>query len=297
MYHYVREDDIDYPYFDHLNVSIFRKQLDYFSDNFGFLSKEEYFSSLSNGNIKNGVVLTFDDGFKDHYKYVLPELKKRNIWGIFYVPTKIFSSKKILGVHRIQYLKGKYGAKEILDSALKIVTKKMLDEDTIEEFDKEIYSSKIYSEDEKKLRRLFNYYISYEYRDSILNKFMSKYFDEEKLHNELYLNIQEVKDIKNAGNIIGSHTVNHKVLSRLSYKEQESEIKKSLNFLKRKIGITEPYSFCYPYGYNASYNKDTIEILKNNGVYDATIFDNKIQQLPINRYELSRLDCNQFMEL
>ena len=83
MYHYVREDDIDYPYFDHLNVSIFRKQLDYFSDNFGFLSKEEYFSSLSNGNIKNGVVLTFDDGFKDHYKYVLPELKKRNIWGIF----------------------------------------------------------------------------------------------------------------------------------------------------------------------------------------------------------------------
>ena len=73
MYHYVREDNLEYPNFNHLNIDVFKQQLDYFSENYGFLSKEDYFCSLSGSNVKDGVVLTFDDGFKDHYKYVLPE--------------------------------------------------------------------------------------------------------------------------------------------------------------------------------------------------------------------------------
>jgi len=297
MYHYVREDNLEYPNFNHLNIDVFKQQLDYFSENYGFLSKEDYFCSLSGSNVKDGVVLTFDDGFKDHYKYVLPELEKRNLWGIFYVPTKIFSSNKLLGVHRIQFLKGKYGSDVILKEALMLVSEYMLDQETIEDFDKEIYMEESYGETEKKLRRLFNYYISYNYRDTILDKLMSEYFDEQKLHDELYLKLDEVVKIKDSGNTIGSHTVNHKVLSRLSPAEQEFEIKDSLEFLRTKVGITEPYSFCYPYGYKASYNKHTINILKQNKVSDSTIFDNKPQNLPLNKYELSRIDCNNFLDL
>ena len=296
MYHYVRPDNSCYPYLNYLNLNIFQRQLDYFQNKYGFISKQDFINSIDSNEPLKGVVLSFDDGLKDHYKYVLPELKKRKLWGLFYICSGVYSSRKMLGVHRVQYLKGKYGSSVILKEALNMIEDHMLDESNIELFDKEIYIDSNYQESEKKLRRLFNYYISYDYRDKILDSLMKKYFNENKLFDEVYLNINELNEIHNEGNIIGSHAVTHKVLSRLSYTDQEQEIKKSFDFLKTTISLEPPYSFCYPYGYRASYNNDTLKILKTNKIHNAVIFDNKEQSDSIERLELSRLDCNKFME-
>ena len=67
---------------------------------------------------QNGVVLTFDDGLKDHYNFVYPELKRRGLWGIFYIPTGQYKNKKILDVHRIHLLKGKLGSTKVLKKVL-----------------------------------------------------------------------------------------------------------------------------------------------------------------------------------
>ena len=40
-----------------------------------------------------------------------------------------------------------------------------------------------------------------------------------------------------------------------------------------------------------------INILKTNKIHNAVIFDNKEQSDSIERLELSRLDCNKFMEV
>lgn len=101
MYHYVRQNDPELPYFQHLHLEDFEKQLDFFSEQFGFLSKADFLQSLETGTPKDGVVLTFDDGFKDHYQYVLPCLRERGLWGIFYIPTGFYHSGKLLDVHRL----------------------------------------------------------------------------------------------------------------------------------------------------------------------------------------------------
>ncbi len=116
---------------------------------------------------------------------------------------------------------------------------------TIKEFDKEIYLQPSYGESEKQLRRMFNYYISYDHRDELLDKLMSKYFDEDKLCKEVYLDIAEIREISESGSVIGSHTVNHKVLSRLSFAEQEYEINQSFRFLNSNVGLKK-FCFCYP---------------------------------------------------
>ena len=90
MYHYVRPDSDILPFFNNLTVDTFCKQLDFFDRTYGFLSKDEYINSIQEGRAAEGVVLTFDDGFRDHYQYVLPELKKRGLWGVRRPP--IFSS-------------------------------------------------------------------------------------------------------------------------------------------------------------------------------------------------------------
>ena len=296
MYHYVRPNDPEYPHFNSLDTEIFKKQLDYFQENYGFVSKDEYIQAVKTGKNINGTVLTFDDGFKDHYKYVMPELKKRGLWGLFYISTGIYEIKQLLGVHRIHYLKGKYGASKILEETLCLINENMLDHTKIDDFDKEIYTHSNYENDEKQLRRMYNYYIKYEYRDYLLSKLMCKYFDESTLFNEVYVSKDEIKELHSNGNIIGSHTVSHKVLSRLTYDEQYDEINCSFNFLNNIV--TQNYkSFCYPYGYASSYNQDTLEILKKLKIDDACMFDNKIQDNNIKHYQLSRIDCNQFMEV
>ena len=296
MYHYVRPDNKEYPHFNHLNIDLFKAQLDYFQKKHGFTSQEDYKKSIKTGENIDGVVLTFDDGFKDHFTYVMPELKKRGLWGIFYIPTGVYAQQKLLGVHRVHYLKGKYGASTILNELKNTIKDFMLDESLIKEFDKEIYLQSSYESDEKQLRRLLNYYIKYEYRDKLLDSLMEKLFDEKKLHAETYLSQKEILSLSNNGNMIGSHTLSHKVLSRLNYDEQFKEIKNSFDFLDTII--KQDYkSFCYPYGYKSSYNADTLKILEKLKVNDACIFDNKIQDKEIKKYEISRIDCNQFMEL
>ena len=297
MYNYVKPKNFKYPYFNFLNLDVFRRQLDYFEETQGFISKKDFFESIDNNINPKGFVLTFDDGLKDHFKYVLPELAKRNLWGIFYVSSDAYKTRKLLDVHRIQYLKGKFGATKILKDLINMIDDHMLDHHTIENFDKEIYLDSSYNNNEKKLRRMLNYYISYKYRSSILDDLMIKYFDEDSLYDQVYSNIEELKKIKDNGHIIGSHAMSHKVLSRLSFKDQEDEIKKSFEFLVNNFESKPPFSFCYPYGYKSSYNTDTLSILKSNNIHNAVVFDNKAQGPNMKRLELSRLDCNQFMDV
>lgn len=296
MYHYVRPFDYAYPYLNSLDLNVFKRQLDYFERKYGFLSQQEYKDAVSEGENPTGVVLTFDDGLKDHVRYVAPELKKRGLWGIFYVSTGVYHSNVLLGVHRVHCLKAKFGAALILKEIIKDIDESKLDHDLIDEFDKEIYQGLGYEEDEKKLRRLFNFYIKYEYRDEILDRLMHKFFDEDELFKKFYMSEIDIEDLILSKNIVGSHTVSHKVLSRLSYKEQFTEIKDSFSFLNRIL--PQNYrSFCYPYGHSSSYNCDTIKVLKKLQVDDACVFDNNFQHDHIKKFQLSRIDCNQFLEV
>jgi peptidoglycan/xylan/chitin deacetylase (PgdA/CDA1 family) len=298
MYHYVRPDDSTFPFFNNLGVDVFCKQLDFFNKEYGFLSKDEYMNSIREGRNVEGVVLTFDDGFRDHYQYVLPELEKRGLWGIFYIATGIYGGKKkqLLDVHRVHFLRGRYGAKKILEELESLITDEMIDRGNIEKFRKNIYTSNLYKDEEKRLRELLNYLIKYRYRNEILDKLMLKFFDEEKLYEEAYLHKNELISLVEHGNIVGSHTYSHKVLSRLTYKEQFDEIKRSfddLDFL-----VEQNYkSFCYPHGYKGTYDNRTIEILKELEVDDACVFDNKVHNNPNSKFEISRIDCNNFINL
>ncbi|MCV3439800.1 hypothetical protein L8W50_02465 [Campylobacter lari] len=116
MYHYIRNSNKNFPYFRYLSVDNFKKQLDYFEKEFGFVDYEDFLELCDKSSdyktferVKGKILLTFDDGFIDHFKFVMPELLKRNTFGIFFIPTGVYQRKKALDVHRIHYLVGSYG--------------------------------------------------------------------------------------------------------------------------------------------------------------------------------------------
>ena len=115
MYHYVRPFDPEFPNFKNLHIDDFKQQLNFFEEEYGFITKQEFIQCLKNGKTKEGVILTFDDGLSCHSNYVFNELKEKNLWGIFYIPTLPYVEKKIIDVHRIHLLLGKENSQEVLD--------------------------------------------------------------------------------------------------------------------------------------------------------------------------------------
>ena len=85
MYHYVRPSAEGLPYFPYLNLTDFERQLDYFDRLYGFVSRDAFVRWVEGGPAPSGVLLTFDDGLRDHSEFVLPSLRARGLFGLFYV--------------------------------------------------------------------------------------------------------------------------------------------------------------------------------------------------------------------
>lgn len=300
MYHYVQPYHSELPFFKNLHFDDFKKQLDYFESKFGFVDKEEFFDILKGKNqkIPDGVILTFDDGLKSHFSYVLPELKKRNLWGIFYVPVSPYLTGKMLDVHRIHLLLGKINAKEVYAFLNTLIKPEMLDESKMDEFSKLTYLTQKNDNYTLAVKRILNYFILYDYRDYILSKLMNFFIPDEKLwEGKYYMSIEELRELKKQGMIIGSHTVSHPVLSKLSYDEQVYEIMESFAFLEDKLNGLDVKTFCYPYGGYHTFTKETIKILNDNKVlfsFNVEHRDIEPDDLINGKQFLPRYDCNAF---
>ena len=178
MYHYVQEFDNNLPNFRYLDFTNFKKQLDFFEKNFGFVSRKEWNDILVKkkiGEHKGKVILTFDDSLRCHFDYVYPELKKRGLWGIFYVPSNPYKKNKLLDVHRIHLLAGTFNGKDLLATLLKLIDEEMIPDKKIEQFRKKTYTSQNNYSGITEFKRLLNYFVSYKYRETLINQVSQKF--------------------------------------------------------------------------------------------------------------------------
>ena len=107
MYHYVRPiKNSEYPGIKGLEYDLFRQQIQFFKENFHAVTMEQVIDSLD-GKCElpeNPILLTFDDGYMDHYQYVFPVLKEYGMQGSFFVPSGILKYGKVLDVNKIHFI-------------------------------------------------------------------------------------------------------------------------------------------------------------------------------------------------
>jgi len=299
MYHYVREEDNALPQFVYLHVKNFEKQIDYFTKNYNVLSKEDMDYCLKeNKIIKDGIILTFDDGLMDHYKYVLPVLKKRNLWGIFYVSTQPYEKKKLLDVHRIHYLLGKFGGLKLFDKINQFIKNSDLIEGNKQLFERNTYSKQNNDEYTTKVKQIINYYIKPEKRTKLLECIISEFnINEEQLFENYYIQQNHILEMIEAGMTVASHGHSHTLFSNLEKEIQCEEIEKSIEILVKLTNNQKTIdTFCYPYGGKQSYNNYTFKCLKNSHIkYAFSVESRDISNFDLkNKFELPRYDCNEF---
>ncbi len=106
-YHFVREfKNSKYPELKALSIEDFKQQLLYLSKKYYFVTIEDCINAIyNNGDLPfNSVLLTFDDGYIDHFTQVFPVLNKMGIKGCFFPSAKAVQEKKVLAVNKIHFI-------------------------------------------------------------------------------------------------------------------------------------------------------------------------------------------------
>jgi peptidoglycan/xylan/chitin deacetylase (PgdA/CDA1 family) len=296
MYHYVREYDAAYPYFRFLDVADFARQLDYFEQEYGFLSLEEWEARLAGqpGDDEK-VVLTFDDAMSCHYRYVYPLLRQRGLWGIFYVPTLPYSDGRMVDVHKVHLLCGAIDGETLLREALERVTDEMVPFEKREEFHRLTYTRQVNLPGVSEFKRILNYFVDERFRTGLLADIAAA-VDFAERSEDFYCTPDELREMADGGMIIGSHTRSHPVMSKLGPADQEREIRGSFDCLEAICQLRHK-TYCHPYGGFHSFDQDTVRILDEVGVsYSFNVEPRDIEpgDIGAHRQYLPRYDCNRF---
>ena len=292
MYHYIRDNDSRSPYFNNLTKTAYLQQIKIFEKKYGIIKNSD---DLLKQNKK--ILLTFDDGLKDHF-FAAKVLSKINRIGIFFLPTLPLESKKILNVHKVHLILGKIKPLIALEELKNYMKEKKIKlnfknfktkyKNTYKTFNDNVHKNEF--------KKIINYLIS----DSILQtKLLDHLLNKFKIypiHKDMYLNNKDIKEMLKMGMIIGSHSHSHTILTNMDYKKQLNEISTSMKILKKQFKIDIKH-FCYPYGGKISYNLDTIRILKQQGIERAFTNggeDTNLLKVKKYDYEIKRYDCNEF---
>lgn len=302
MYHYVRPSDPALPYFRHLEVERFREHLDLLSAAHRWVSRQEMIEAVKTGHpVEDGVILTFDDGFIDHYRFVFPELVKRDIPGIFYLTTQPLLDGKLLEVHQVHLILGRHGGKRVFEWLQGVVSEEMLSHKHVAEFFSGPYRFQTNDEWTVEVKRTLNYLIDYAVRPRVMAAMVKKFLpDESELARGYYLNSEQAREMHDAGMIMGSHTVTHPCMSKLNGVDQEAEIRESFEFLQRILGQFHIKTFCYPYGGSHTFTRETERLLQDAGClfsFSVDYRDITCEDLRARPQALPRYDCNRVPQL
>lgn len=300
MYHYVHDDTARAPYgYYHLNTEDFRRQLDHFQEAYHVLDQETFLRTVRDEREPRNkdLVLTFDDGLRDHHDTVLPELIERDLWGLFYISAGPYLDGTVLDVHRIHALLGAHGGDAVADALADVLDETMISTEHRDRFSDVVYVDQNNADSVEHVKRLLNYYVKDDVLSSVLDALERRLFDVPLEPSDIYMPRTDIRKLSEAGMHIGSHATSHTVMSTLSREEQHREISRSFEFLTKVLGELPIRSYCHPYGGTHSYTDETLDLLAGaDCLFGFDVDSRSITKTEIgeNMYRLPRYDCNTF---
>lgn len=300
MYHYVRDlKHSRFPAIKGLSLERFRRQLDFVQAHFTPITIENVFEALSSEERvlpPNPILLTFDDGYSDHFWNVFPLLDARGIRGCFFPPVHAVLEHVVLDVNKIQFvLATNSNIEMLLDESLAMLEgfrDKYALKTRKEYLTADLEEHRYDPREVVRFKRLLQRDLPDEVRAEIVSRLFSKYVtsDEVAFAHELYMSTDQITCLHRHGMQIGSHGYSHTWLNHISRDGQVREIDSSLEFLAG-IGIDkEKWTMCYPYG---GYDVSLIEILRERRCRVGVSAEPRVANLDTDDpLTLPRIDAN-----
>ncbi|HXH24770.1 MAG TPA: polysaccharide deacetylase family protein [Vicinamibacterales bacterium] len=293
MYHYVRDSAATpFPEIRALPPALFEQQLDWLEREHTVISLDELDSAIQGQTVlpANAALLTFDDGFVDHYEVVFPALQRRGIRGVFFLSQQPYDDPpRVLGVHKLHFLLARLGAEalagEVLRERVPVAAEAGARHGMVFGLDR------WERPDERSLKTLVHYELPLEEAERVLDALFVRHCgSEEAFARDLYLGESMIAEMAAAGQSFGYHTRSHRMLSRLSDAEQASELASGVAWIEALTGQSR-VAFCYPWGGPKTYNRRTVELLDRFGYSVAFTSERRRADLSRDgRFELPRID-------
>ena len=299
MYHYVRDlRHSRYPEIKGLDFELFRQQIRFLKENFHIVRMEDVIEAVMTGKKlpEKAALLTFDDGYADHFTNVFPVLMEEGVQGSFFIPGKTFVEHKLLDVNKIHFILAAAPVEK-----LKTELFSLLDYYRGSEFafpsNEELYreygiASRFDDADVIFAKRILQTVLPEELRNIISSRLFEKYIgmSEEAFAYELYMRREQIRCMKNCGMHIGLHGYDHYWLGNLNGEDMKRDIKEACHALQEFMD--SEWVMNYPYG---SYNEEVIRAVKEAG--GVLGLSTRVSVADLDRddcYALPRLDTNDF---
>lgn len=300
MYHYVRNlQNSRYPKIKGLELQYFKQQISFLKENhFQFVSLRDVMER--NDLDKNSVLLTFDDGYLDHYLNVFPILVENGISGLFSMPAKIIREKKVLDVNKIHFILASAHVLAVRDKLFVLLNKyrpkyggggvippneelyqKLARQERYDDLDTVFIKSVLQKELPEKLR------------NQIVNELFEEFVsdNEAMFVDELYMNMDQIRFMKRSGMEFGLHGYEHYWMNRLTDDELRTDTEKALETFDGIVNVSD-WSYIYPYG---SYSDQVITIARSMGATSGFGTEVAVYNPDCdNAFKIPRMDTNDF---
>lgn len=224
------------------------------------------------------IVITFDDGYRNNYRYAAPILKKYDVPATIFLATDYIGSNRLLWYDELSWIL--YKAVNLPDS--RRLMRFELSPEIIREVER--FLAAVSCGRVSILRFLVTLLKAYsaQEREEVIKRLAEACRvniwpgDEDRP----MLSWEEVREMSKHGISFGSHTMSHPVLSDISVEEARREIGESKRTIEEQI--QKPVTtFAYPYGKYRDYTDEVTKVLFDEGFEYACTTTVGYEQFPV----------------
>ncbi|MCB0262812.1 MAG: polysaccharide deacetylase family protein [Calditrichaeota bacterium] len=234
----------EYEYRNFVTTRQFDQQIQFLLKNYRPLKAADF--CHPDVDTSSGFLITFDDGFRNNYRYAVPILQKYGIEGCFFISTGLIGTRDFLWTEEVTRLLNNTKQKELmLGWADKLVLPLVTTTDRAN-------ASQIIRKKLKLAPKAERDEAMACLRSQLSDVPADMLPDEEERY--LFMTWDEVKGMVKAGQHIGAHTHTHSMLSTLSESESWEELKLSKELLE-KATAQECFTMSYPNGESDNFSE------------------------------------------
>lgn len=299
MFHYVRDlARSRFPRIKARTTKEFRGQIAHIRRNFTVVGAEDLFAAVAGDRPipTRALLLTFDDGYVDHFTNVFPILHEHRLPACFFPAMQPLAEGRMLEVNKIQFILASVDdVHGVVDAVRSLVTDHQSEPGVLpfEEYASRFTNTLRFDTDEVAfLKGLLQRDLPPGLRgvvvDDLFRRFVTS--DEVAFAGELYASRDQLACMARNGMTIGCHGFAHRWMNELSSQEQARDLDAALQLLGEIGTPHEGWMMCYPYG---AFDDSLVENLRMRGCAAALTTEPRVANLALDSlWTLPRLDTN-----
>jgi peptidoglycan/xylan/chitin deacetylase (PgdA/CDA1 family) len=270
MYHFVRPAAKSrWPRLVALEANAFREQLRYIRRHYTAVGLGDLAAAAKGSGLlpPRSIVLTFDDGYSDHYAHVFPLLTAERMRATFFPVRTSLLDRTLLDPNKIQFIlaavNDPHHIVEAIDAAIAASTDPAIR--TPSDYRAQWWIASRYDVPAVVyVKRMLQHGLPSAVRrplvDALFQRFVTS--DEAAFADELYFTVDQACEMRAAGMEFGAHGDRHVPLTTLDRAGQAAEIDGALKVLDA-VGVARA-AFAYSY-VKGQYNQISLDLLRRRG--------------------------------